>query len=229
MSCANTLARKQLQMVDRIAIERFGIPSLVLMENAGRSCAEALLRQGVCTSSPICICCGKGNNGGDGLVMARQLEQQGIPVEVLLFHPLDQFSPDATVNLKILQKSDIPLHELRIPDDLSQLQKHLHRASWVVDALLGTGSAGPIRGIYEYIIPVINQCGRPVLAVDLPSGLDCDLGTETDCIIQATMTVTLVAPKPGFLTPTGRKHCGEITTGQIGLPRNLLLQVRRKN
>ena len=145
MSVQGTLTRDQVRAVDQAAIERFGIPGIVLMENAGRGCVELLLDRGVSTTSPVCICCGKGNNGGDGFVIARHLEIAGVPAEVLIFTDPDDYQGDALTNFRILQKTDIPIHQLSIPDDESLLRDHLARASWVVDALLGTGTKGKSR------------------------------------------------------------------------------------
>ncbi|WP_175517386.1 NAD(P)H-hydrate epimerase [Planctomicrobium piriforme] len=226
MSDPSVLSREQVRSIDRIAVEKFGIPSIVLMENAGRSCAEFLLAEGVATSSPVCICCGKGNNGGDGFAMARHLEILGIPVEVLIFHDPEEFRGDAAINFQILAKSDIPIHQLSFPKDTAQLERHLKHASWLVDALLGTGAVGNLRSPYEIVIPEMNNAGRPIMAIDIPSGLDCDLGNPPDCGIVAQITVTLVAAKPGFRSTEGQLHCGKVVVGQIGIPRNLLSLVQ---
>jgi len=225
MSEERIFSREQIRFLDQQAVELFGIPSIVLMENAGRSCAETLLSLGVSTTSPVCICCGKGNNGGDGFVMARHLSAAMVPVEVLLFCDETELSPDAAINYVILLQSDIPVHRLSLPDDTGQFRRHLRHASWVVDALLGTGFHGDLRSPLDSLIIEINDSRRPVLAIDVPSGLDCDLGTVSQVAILATATLTLVGPKPGFATKTGRRHCGQVLTGGIGIPHNLISYV----
>ncbi|HWL10794.1 MAG TPA: NAD(P)H-hydrate epimerase [Planctomicrobium sp.] len=219
------LSREQVRMIDRLAVERFGIPSIVLMENAGRSCADILLSLGVCPSGPVCICCGKGNNGGDGFVMARHLAAAGVPVEILVFFDEDQLSEDAAFNFRILNQMEGPIHRLTIPDDLLQLRRHFTHASWIVDALLGTGFQGTLREPYNTIAREMNDSGRPILSIDLPSGLDCDLGTVEKVAVRATATATLVAAKPGFRSRVGQKHCGQIHIGSIGIPQNLITSV----
>jgi NAD(P)H-hydrate epimerase len=226
MSQLMVLSREQARALDRIAIEQFGIPGLILMENAGRGCAELLMQLGVSTTSPVIICCGKGNNGGDGLVMARHLEVQGVPVEVILFHDPERFRGDAAVNYHILRHTDVPVHCLTMPEDLLVLKKHISRASWVVDALLGTGGTGGARPPYDMVIREINEAGLPVLAIDIPSGLDCDLGEADGAIIRAKATAALVAPKPGFRSEQGRQHIGDIHIVHIGVPHTLLVLVR---
>ncbi len=217
------LSREQVRMIDRIAVEQFGIPSLVLMENAGRSCAEALLSIGVSTTTgPVCICCGKGNNAGDGFVMARHLAAADVPVEILTFFDESEFSPDARTNFRILQRSDIPIHQLSLPHEILQLRRHLYHSSWVVDALLGTGFSGSLRAPYDTIIAEMNDSGRPILSIDLPSGLDCDLGSARSGAVQAHTTISLVALKPGFQSELGKRYAGQVIVGSIGIPHNLI-------
>jgi len=220
------LSREQSRSMDRIAMEEFGIPGIILMENAGRGCADLLIAQGICPSSPVVICCGKGNNAGDGFVMARHLEVQGIPVEVLMFSSPKEFSGDAATNFRIVSRTDIPIHQLNLPEDEAQLCKHLQHASWIVDALLGTGTHGVLREPYKTIIQKINQSGRPVFSIDVPSGLDCDLGSPIDGCVQATLTATMIALKPGFRSSAAKKVTGKIHIVEIGVPRTALAILR---
>lgn len=216
------LSREQVRAIDRMAIEDFGIPGIVLMENAGRGCADLLISQGVSPHSPVIICCGKGNNAGDGLVMARHLEEQGFPVEVLFFTNPDELTGDAATNYRIVCHSDIRIHHLTLPEDASLLKHHLSRASWVVDALLGTGSRGKVRNPFCDVIDAINASRRPVFAVDIPSGLDCDRGDPVDCCVRAKVTATMVAMKPGLTSKTGQEMAGRVHVVSIGIPRSLL-------
>jgi len=220
------LSREQVRSMDRIAMEEFGIPGIILMENAGRGCADLLISQGVCPSSPVVICCGKGNNGGDGFVMARHLEVQEIPVEVLMFSNPREFTGDAATNFRIISRTDIPIHYLNLPGDEAQLEKHLKHASWIVDALLGTGSHGPIRTPYDIVIEKMNESGCPIFAIDVPSGLDCDRGDPISCCVHATVTATMVASKPGFRSSTGKSVVGDVHVVEIGVPRTAFAYLR---
>lgn len=217
------LTRAQVRSVDRIAIEEYGLPGVVLMENAGRGCAELLRRQ--LPSGRVVICCGRGNNGGDGFVIARHLENAGINILVLLFTPPDSISGDAAINLGVLVKSNTPLVVVALPQDNDWLKQELDRADWIVDALLGTGTTGPIREPYLSAINLINAAGKPVLAVDLPSGLDCDTGQTLGPCIRAEMTATFVAIKPGFQFSGSIPWLGKIHVIDIGVPIGLLTSV----
>src|SRR5437762_4226923 len=165
------LNREQVREIDRRAIEEFGVPGVVLMENAGRGAAEVLLSLGA--NGPVVICCGKGNNGGDGFVIARHLDNRGVGVRVLLFARPEELTGDAAVNFRIIERAGLPI---LIQPDLAALAGELAPAAWVVDALFGTGLSGALRPPFDAIIAAINASGRPVLAVDIPSGLDCDTG-----------------------------------------------------
>ena len=175
-----------LRELDRRAVADFGVPSLVLMENAGRGVADRLAA--VAGQGPVVICCGRGNNGGDGLVIARHLDLRGVAVRVLLFLPADKFSgageslldraalclsDDAAANFAIVRRSGIALRVLTTAEGMAD---ELRGATWIVDALLGTGSHGEPRAPLDAVIRAINASGIPVLAVDVPSGLDADSG-----------------------------------------------------
>ena len=208
------LTRAQVRDVDRRAIEEFGVPGVVLMENAGRGAADVLLDLGV--KGPVSICCGKGNNGGDGFVMARHLDNHGIPVRVLLFTQPEQLTGDAAINFHIIQRSGIAV---LVEPDLPTVTRELHTAAWVVDALFGTGLAGPVRPPLDRVIAAINASGQPVLAVDIPSGLDCDMGLALGETVRATHTTTFVAAKVGFANPAAGQWLGQVHVVDIGAPR----------
>lgn len=216
------LTREEVRAVDRWAVATLGIPGTVLMENAGRGCAELLCRRIQDKSRPTVICCGKGNNGGDGFVIARHLRIAGLPVEVLVFHDPSEFQGDALANLTILRKIGIPCRRLQLPEDRSLLDDCLRSADWVVDALLGTGSQGAPRSPYDIVIEALNACDRPVLAVDVPSGLDCDTGVPSPSTVRAAATVTFAALKPAFALETARQWAGSVTVAHIGIPPGLL-------
>ena len=215
------LTRDEVRAIDRRAIEEFGVPGAVLMENAGRGAAEVLLSLGA--RGPVVVCCGKGNNGGDGFVIARHLDNRGVPVRVLLFAKPDELTGDAAINCEIVRRSGVPL-EVRggQPVDVESLRRELAAAGWVVDALFGTGLAGAVRPPFDRVIAAINASGAQVLAVDIPSGLDCDTGAPLGPTVRAQHTVTFVAPKTGFAETTARAWLGTVHVVDIGAPRAAL-------
>lgn len=212
------LTRAQVRDVDRRAIEEYGMLGLVLMENAGRNAAELLRTLGI--NGRVTVCCGKGNNGGDGFVIARHLENQGFDVKVLICVPPDSVTGDAAVNLKILEHAGTKV--MGPPFDW---QQELAGSAWVVDALLGTGTVGEIREPYISGINAINQSKCQVFAVDLPSGLDCDTGQPLGICVRADYTATFVAAKSGFTTPAAAERIGQLHVIDIGVPRRLLREL----
>lgn len=200
------------------------MPGLLLMENAARSCVDVLLRLGI--SGPIGICCGRGNNGGDGFAMARRLDLLGYPVKVFFWGKPEKLTGDAATNFQILTRTDIPILTNgsidQMPIDFTkQLEAELIRADWIVDALLGTGFQGPLRPPLIDVIRRLNQSSAKRLAVDLPSGLDCDLGTPSVPTFRADHTCTFVAEKVGFQNLAAKSFLGTIHVVDIGAPRKL--------
>ncbi len=210
------LSRAEVRAIDRRAIDEFGIPGIVLMENAGRGAAAMLLSLGA--RGRVVVCCGKGNNGGDGFVIARHLDNHGIPVRVWLFAAPEALTGDAAVNYRILDKTGLPI--VRYEDE-SALRRELSTAAWVVDALFGTGLSGPVRPPFDSVIACINDSPARVLAVDIPSGLDCDTGQPLGATVRADHTVTFVASKKGFAAFEARPWLGRVHVADIGVPRVL--------
>ena len=216
------MSRDEVREVDRIAIEQFGLPGVVLMENAARGCVDWLRELGV--SGRVVICAGRGNNGGDGFVIARHLENLGINVRVLLFADPKAVRGDAAVNLQVLQKSQTPLRVFDAAEvDSEAVRAELAEADWIVDALLGTGTRGGLREPFATVISEINAAVGRKMAIDLPSGLDCDTGVPVDVenpiAIEAHYTATFVARKLGFQNEASREFTGEIRVIDIGVPR----------
>ncbi len=224
------MSQIEIREVDRLAIEQFGIPGVVLMENAGRGCSQLIQEHWV--TGRVVICCGKGNNGGDGFVIARYLENAGWTVKVRLAFPSAQVSGDAAIFLTSIIRSKIDVRTLQStqanessdPETLawSEFLSELDAADLVVDALLGTGLVGDVRPPYTEIIEAINSAGRPVLAVDLPSGMDCNTGKPLGTCVGASRTATLVTFKLGFDHAVSRKLTGPIDVVEIGLPQALV-------
>ena len=217
--------REQSRRVDQLAIERYGISGLVLMENAGRGAVDVLERVGI--TGPITICCGRGNNGGDGFVMARHLHARGIAIKILLFTDAAKLTGDAAVNFAIAQKIGLPRIVFDKPFTDDELDAALANAGCIVDALLGTGSRGEPRPPLDKIIDAINRQSAPVVAVDLPSGLDCDTGAAASHTIRAAHTVTFVTAKPGLLVPAAADYVGRLHVVNLGLPPELLDEIAR--
>lgn len=213
------LNRRQSRLVDQWAIERYGMSGLVLMENAGRGAVDVL--QAVGLGGPVIVCCGRGNNGGDGFVMARHLDNRGVAVRVLLLSDPATLTGDAAANFAIIAKSGLTIETPTV----AELDRALAGAGCVVDALLGTGSHGEPRPPLDAVIDAIHRQPAPVVAVDLPSGLDCDTGAAATHTIRAAHTVTFVAAKPGLLAPAAAPYVGRLHVVDIGVPRRLLAEI----
>jgi NAD(P)H-hydrate epimerase len=221
------LSRAEVREVDHQAIEEFGVPGVVLMENAGAGMVRIL--EGAGLSGPVAIVCGKGNNGGDGFVIARHLDAVGHDVTLLLACEPGDVRGDAAVNLEIATRSRLAIECLAGKDEAAWEQA-LAGASLIVDALLGTGAMGPPSGAVASAIAAINTTrgrrGVRVAAVDLPSGLDCDTGVAAGACVRADLTVTFVAPKLGFAAAGAADFTGAVHVVGIGAPRMALPGVR---
>ncbi|PHS18987.1 MAG: NAD(P)H-hydrate epimerase [Blastopirellula sp.] len=220
------LTRLQSREIDQFAITVYGMSGIVLMENAGRGCAELLLKQ---NPQHVVICCGPGNNGGDGFVIARHLDLLGVSVHVLLFREPNLLSGDAEENWLIIEMTDISYSILGDTMTALDLERYLEKADWIVDALLGTGSHGEPKDPYNHVIELINSQTAQVMAVDIPSGLDCDTGAAADATIKANITATFVAPKVGFKNDNANKYLGEVHVVDIGTSRCLLRGVFKRS
>lgn len=207
---------EQMRSIDREAIDNFGIPSLELMEDAGEGIAVSILSDIVLDeeSARFSIFCGKGNNGGDGLVIARYLYNAGMEIEIFYLGPPDQFSDDAKVNFDKLAETEIDLYEIKSSDDLPEILE----SDYIIDALFGTGFEGTPRGITSEIIDYINEQFQPVIAVDMPSGLDASTGKFEGDVVEADYTYTLALPKYGLYTSPGREVAGMVQVVPIGIP-----------
>jgi ADP-dependent NAD(P)H-hydrate dehydratase / NAD(P)H-hydrate epimerase len=195
-----------MRAVDRWAIEERGVPSLELMEAAGRAVATAVLE--LAPQGPVRVVCGKGNNAGDGLVAARHLAGSGHEVEVLLVWPADELSPDAAANLA------------RFPAELvgEDLDSRLEGSGAVIDAVFGTGFSGAPRQPAASAIEAIDRCGAPVIACDIASGVDGSTGEVSGAAVRAAVTVSFQALKVGHLVAPGKWHGGELRVAPIGIP-----------
>lgn len=215
------MSREQVRAFDAWAIDELGVPGMVLMENAGRSCAELIEEKFSTVEKPrVCIFCGTGNNGGDGFVIARHLLNAGFKPVVVLCGKRSKIKGDARANLGIIEELGVTIEELDVDasDDIdSKVQTLANNAGLIVDAIFGTGLTGQLRDEYKRLIEAINLQGCPILSVDIPSGLDCDTGQPLDVAIRANCTVTFVAVKKGFVLETAQAFTGEIYVASIGV------------
>lgn len=198
---------------DRIAAGKFLIPPVVLMENAGKNIADIILKK--YRPKNVAVFSGGGNNGGDGFVIARHLFNNNVKVKVFIMQRRTEYAGEALTNLNILQKMKIPVTALT-PDYCRPSAK----PSLIVDALLGTGTKGKIRESYKKIIDKINSLRRPVVSVDIPSGIDADTGMNLGAAVKASITVTMAAVKKGLTVNEGKKCSGKIFVVDIGLSLN---------
>jgi len=220
------LTREQSRRVDQLAVDELGFTGLVLMENAGRGVADVLCRLGI--AGPVVVCCGKGNNAGDGFVLARHLDLRGYAVRVLLWATPEELVGDAAANYRILAKGDVPIEVFGAIHDPARLSNLLAGAAWIVDALLGTGARGEPRPPLNAVIEQLNAAAAPKLAVDLPSGLDCDTGRPAQHTTRAVETCTFLAAKSGFQTPEAAPYVGRLHVLDIGVPRSVVERVVRR-
>ena len=214
------MSRDEVRAVDRWAIETVGIPGVVLMENAGRSCAEFIKEKLAGTiKHKICIFCGTGNNGGDGYVIARHLLNSGFEVVVVVCGQRGRIKGDAKINLDILERMG-QVVEVLSPGDRdirSRVGDLAEGADILVDGLFGTGLSGRLSAEYVELIESINAQGVAIVAVDIPSGLDCDTSEPLGTAIRASYTVTFVAVKKGFTNGRAAEYTGEIYVASIGV------------
>lgn len=217
----HTLSCAQVRQVDRDAISQLGVPGLLLMENAARGVCDVIAERGPWQS--ITILAGPGNNGGDGLAVARLLAAMGIASSVFLFRGGKQLSNDAASNLSFLVNSGIAVCE----PPMEQVRSHLEGLAahdLMIDALLGTGIRGLVASPFAEVITIANESRAWILAVDVPSGMDCDLGTPCGVCIKARATVTFVARKKGFLSSSASEFTGDVKVRHIGIPQQWLQQ-----
>ena len=214
------LTRQQVRDFDAWAINTACVPGVVLMENAGSGCAEIVITQlEKPAGSKVCVFCGPGNNGGDGLVIARYLKNAGVDVAIALCGPVSKIKDDAEVNYKITRKMEIKITEFESAS--ANIEKEIGifagGSELIVDAIFGTGLTGVLRADFIRIINAINSLNKPIVAVDIPSGLDCDTGESLGAAIKAVSTVTFAAAKKGFLNLRSAQFTGQVYIASIGI------------
>ena len=228
------LSAAEMREVDRLTTARFGIPGLTLMENAGASVAEFIAqRWAKFAQRRIVVLCGKGNNGGDGFVVARRLREMGAKPELYLFVAPEEMQGDAATNCKRWQEVSGELRLVRNSGDLQDVKPVLDSADIIVDALLGTGTRGGVEGLFAEAILAVNKrrgpVGSAVVAVDIPSGLVADTGEAMGACINAMYTITFTAPKTGMILGVAGDHTGQVLVRDIGSPPELIDEVGKGN
>ena len=214
------LSREEVRGIDRRAMDELGMPGTMLMENAGRGAADLLERLGI--DGTVVVVAGRGNNGGDGFVLARQLDCRGFPVRVLLLGEAAMLRGETETNWKIIEDAGLPCQQLGGEPSLVEIESIVRDSAWTVDALLGTGTQGELREPVRSVIERLNASANNIFSLDLPSGLDCDTGLPLGPCIKAAHTATFVARKQGFDAPGASDFTGQVHTIDIGVPRTLI-------
>ncbi len=217
------LNTEQMREADRRTIEDIGIPSIVLMENAGRQAVAAMeaAYEDIATSR-VAVICGRGNNGGDGFVVARTLIQRGVDAAVFLLGSVAEVRGDARTNLEILGRIGMTVVEITNAQEWELHFSELSEVDLIVDAILGTGLRGRLTGFLETVVADLNSLGVPIVAIDLPTGVSADTAALDGPAVEASMTVTLAAPKIPLVFPPADTHAGDLVIADIGIPLPLL-------
>jgi ADP-dependent NAD(P)H-hydrate dehydratase / NAD(P)H-hydrate epimerase len=217
------LNTEQMREADRRTIEDIGIPSIVLMENAGRQAVAAMEAAfDDLGASQVAVVCGRGNNGGDGFVIARTLIQRGVDTAVFLLGSVADVRGDARTNLEVLGRVGMTVVEITSAQEWELHFSELSECDLIVDAILGTGLHGRLTGFLETVVADLNSLGVPIVSIDLPTGLSADSAAVDGPAVEASMTVTLAAPKIPLVFPPADTHAGDLVIADIGIPLPLL-------
>lgn len=212
----------EMQKMDRATIEEVGIPGVVLMENAARGATRIFLDHfKPAGQSRVLVLCGRGNNGGDGYVMARYLHGAGLKITTVVLSELSKISGDAQTNLEILLRMGLEILEVPGPEEWAGRVALWEGYDFIIDGILGTGLNSPVKDFFKRVIEEVNQLGKPVMAVDIPSGLNADTGQVMGAAIKADLTVTFGFPKQGQLVFPGADLVGRLTRVDIGIPESV--------
>src|SRR5262245_9956409 len=213
------LNTQQMREADRRTIDEIGIPSLVLMENAGRQAVAAIEAAFEdLAASRVGVLCGRGNNGGDGFVIARTLVQRGVETSVFLLGSVGEVRGDARTNLEILGRIGLTVVEITDAQVWELHFSEISECDLLIDAILGTGFHGRLTGLFETVVADVNGLGVPVVAIDLPTGVSADTHLLEGAAIEASMTITLAAPKIPLVLPPADSHGGDLVIADIGIP-----------
>jgi len=217
------VSANSIRQIDTLAQRQYLIPSSILMENAGRTAAEEILKHIKKSKlKKIAVFCGKGNNGGDGFVLARHLKSAGVKVDIYILGSMrDIKNPDPCTNMKIAEKFGIRITEITDLKSVKRLRRRFFYDA-IVDAMFGTGFSGSFPMHIALLIKFLNDTKRPIYSVDVPSGLDATTGKILEIAIKAVITVTFGLPKIGFIKCDGPRHTGKVLVRNISYPAALL-------
>ena len=219
----------EIQEMDRLTIDEVGIPGAVLMENAARGASRTFLEHfDPVQGSHVVILCGRGNNGGDGYVMARYLLEAGLKVSVIALTEPNKISGDALMNLEIIKRMGLEIMSASDTEEWTGLCRYLDECDYIIDGMLGTGLNSSVRGFYRKVIEEVNTSGKPVMSIDMPSGLNADTGQIMGAAINADLTVTFGFPKLGQLIFPGANLVGRLVKIDIGIPSMVADSVKAK-
>ena len=214
---------EEMKQLDKLATEEYGVAGLLLMDQASKAVAEAVMEILPEGNQKVVIFCGKGNNGGDGFGAARWLESFGVKTRVYLAGAsLEEIAGDAAVELAMLQRAGVKIEVLTDDDDFLLAELACAKAGVIVDALLGTGFKGELRDVYARSCRLINESERPVVAVDIPTGVDADNGSICKDAVKASITITMELPKVGLFLYPAVDYVGELYAANIGMPQKLV-------
>ena len=216
--------QKTMQLLDRYTMEQYGLPGIVLMENAGNAVVNEIIAHFPQTSR-ITIIAGGGNNGGDGFVIARRLYDYGYPIMLVLTVPEDKLKGDAKIHFTVYKNRSLPLLQYN-ENNAQEFQSYVKHSDVIVDALLGTGISGEVRSPFREIIEIINRSEKIVYAVDIPSGVSADTGIVTNLAVKATKTITFAMPKIGFFIGDGPNYIGEWKVADISVPSSIVHELQ---
>ncbi|MFA6281322.1 MAG: NAD(P)H-hydrate epimerase [Candidatus Omnitrophota bacterium] len=212
---------QKMQQLEMFAQKKYGILPLILMENAGRFAAEIIFKSLSGKKKNVVCVCGRGNNGGDGLVCSRHLINQGVKVRIFMLAGSKPLKGDAKINENILKKMGCRIGIISGPKDIPALKQSLGKCSVIIDAIFGVGFKGQMRKEQGRIVEVINQCSKPVVSLDVPSGLDALSGKAGGACVKAKTTVTFGFSKTGLIMNDGPFYAGKVIVADISLPINL--------
>jgi hydroxyethylthiazole kinase-like uncharacterized protein yjeF len=210
---------EQMNEIDKCAINEYGIPGILLMENASIAVTlEAIDMMGGCKGKVVTVVSGRGNNGGDGFAAARLLHSRGVHVRAYLLGSFDGISGDALVNMTILNRIGIPIVELKSDKDIDMMACDMNQSQLIIDGIFGTGLNKEVTGIAGAVIDRMNTSGKAILSIDIPSGVDGKSGRIMGTCIKADRTVSFCMPKTGLLLNPGCEYAGRLVVADIGIP-----------
>lgn len=218
----------EMRLIDKTAIEKYGIPGVVLMENAGISVINEIIKESS-LDSKFTVICGRGNNGGDGFVIARHLFDKGFGVKVFVVGDKGGIKGDSLINFNIIKKLGVDIKEIQYDEDLIKLKENIIDYPHVVDALFGTGLNKDIQGIPERVINIINKYSKHTISVDIPSGIGGNDGRVYKAAVRANKTVAFALPKCGNLIYPGAEYNGELVIADIGIPKKVIKNIELKH